>query len=591
MPIRKKYTERMCFCMDFMENYKLWLEDDYFDDATKAELKAIENDPKEIEERFYKNLEFGTGGLRGIIGAGTNRMNIYTVSKATQGFANYIKKQGEDAVKKGVVIAYDSRNYSPEFAEITARVLAGNGIKAYLSDELRPVPMLSFSIRYLGCTGGVVVTASHNPPEYNGYKVYWEDGGQVPAPRDGEIINEVNAVTDWSMIKKADLEQAVNSGMIQYVGPEIDVAYLDAVTDCIVNPDIIKNTDLKIVYTPIHGSGNKPVRRALAKAGFKNVYVVPQQEKPDGNFTTVGYPNPENKAVFDLAIELAKQKGADIIVGTDPDADRVGAVVKTTSGDYTVLTGNMTGTLILEYILSQKKAAGKLPANGAVVSTIVSTDMSKAICAEYGMKYYDVLTGFKYIGEKIKEFEASGEYVYMFGFEESYGCLSGTYARDKDGVCATMLICEMAAYYKSRGMSLYDGLLELYKKYGVYKETIHSITLPGLDGVANIAKVMSKMREDSPTEIDGVKVVEMRDYKTDKVVDLKTGATSTTGLPASNVLYYVLEDNTWFCVRPSGTEPKIKIYFGSKGDSLEEVEAKIAKAQNGIVSLVDSILA
>ena len=576
MPIRKKYTERMCFCMDFMENYKLWLEDDYFDDATKAELKAIENDPKEIEERFYKNLEFGTGGLRGIIGAGTNRMNIYTVSKATQGFANYIKKQGEDAVKKGVVIAYDSRNYSPEFAEIT---------------ELRPVPMLSFSIRYLGCTGGVVVTASHNPPEYNGYKVYWEDGGQVPAPRDGEIINEVNAVTDWSMIKKADLEQAVNSGMIQYVGPEIDVAYLDAVTDCIVNPDIIKNTDLKIVYTPIHGSGNKPVRRALAKAGFKNVYVVPQQEKPDGNFTTVGYPNPENKAVFDLAIELAKQKGADIIVGTDPDADRVGAVVKTTSGDYTVLTGNMTGTLILEYILSQKKAAGKLPANGAVVSTIVSTDMSKAICAEYGMKYYDVLTGFKYIGEKIKEFEASGEYVYMFGFEESYGCLSGTYARDKDGVCATMLICEMAAYYKSRGMSLYDGLLELYKKYGVYKETIHSITLPGLDGVANIAKVMSKMREDSPTEIDGVKVVEMRDYKTDKVVDLKTGATSTTGLPASNVLYYVLEDNTWFCVRPSGTEPKIKIYFGSKGDSLEEVEAKIAKAQNGIVSLVDSILA
>ena len=579
------------FCMDFMENYKLWLEDSYFDEATKAELKAIENDPKEIEERFYKNLEFGTGGLRGIIGAGTNRMNIYTVSKATQGFANYIKKQGEEAVKKGVVIAYDSRNYSPEFAEITARVLAGNGIKAYLSDELRPVPMLSFSIRYLGCTGGVVVTASHNPPEYNGYKVYWEDGGQVPAPRDGEIINEVNAVTDWSMIKKADLEEAVNSEMIQYVGPEIDVAYLDAVTNCIVNPDIIKNTDLKIVYTPIHGSGNKPVRRALAKAGFKNVYVVPQQEKPDGNFTTVGYPNPENKAVFDLAIELAKKKGADIIVGTDPDADRVGAVVKTTSGDYTVLTGNMTGTLILEYILSQKKAAGTLPKNGAVISTIVSTDMSKAICAEYGMKYYDVLTGFKYIGEKIKEFEASGEYVYVFGFEESYGCLSGTYARDKDGVCATMLICEMAAYYKSRGMSLYDGLLELYKKYGVYKETIHSITLPGLDGVANIAKVMSKMREDSPKEIDGVKVIEMRDYKADKIVDLKSGETKPTGLPSSNVLYYILENDTWFCVRPSGTEPKIKIYFGSKGASLEEVEAKIAQAQNGIVSLVDSILA
>lgn len=577
--------------MDFMENYKLWLEDDYFDADTKAELKAIENDPKEIEERFYKNLEFGTGGLRGIIGAGTNRMNIYTVSKATQGFANYIKKQGDAAVKKGVVIAYDSRNYSPEFAEITARVLAGNGIKAYLSDELRPVPMLSFSIRHLGCTGGVVVTASHNPPEYNGYKVYWEDGGQVPAPRDGEIINEVNAVTDWSMIKKADLEEAVNSGMIQYVGPEIDVAYLDAVTSCIVNPDVIKNTDLKIVYTPIHGSGNKPVRRALAKAGFKNVFVVPQQEKPDGNFTTVGYPNPENKAVFDLAIELAQKVDADIIVGTDPDADRVGAVVKTTSGDYTVLTGNMTGTLILNYILSQKKAAGKLPANGAVVSTIVSTDMAKAISAAYGMKYFDVLTGFKYIGEKIKEFERDNSYTYMFGFEESYGCLSGTYARDKDGVCATMLICEMAAYYKSRGMSLYDGLLEMYKEFGAYKETIRSITLPGLDGVANIAKVMNTMRSDSPKEIDGVKVVEMRDYKEDKVVNYATGETSATGLPNSNVLYYVLEDGTWFCVRPSGTEPKIKIYFGSKGATVEEADAKIAKAQAGIDAIVDSILA
>ncbi len=577
--------------MDFMESYKMWLEDDYFDADTKAELKAIENDPKEIEERFYKNLEFGTGGLRGIIGAGTNRMNVYTVSKATQGFANYIKKQGEDAVKKGAVIAYDSRNYSPEFAEMTARVLAGNGIKAYLSDELRPVPMLSFSIRYLGCTGGVVITASHIPPEYNGYKAYWEDGAQVPPPRDGEIIEEVNAVTEWSMIKKADLTEAVNSGMIQYVGPEIDVAYLDAVTDRIVNPAIINNTDLKIVYTPIHGSGNKPVRRALAKAGFKNVYVVPQQEKPDGNFTTVGYPNPENKAVFDIAIELAKKVDADIIVGTDPDADRVGAVVKTTSGDYMVLTGNMTGTLILEYILSQKKAAGQLPANGAVVSTIVSTDMTKAICAEYGMKYYDVLTGFKFIGQKIKEFEASGEQTYIFGFEESYGCLSGTYARDKDGVCATMLICEMAAYYKTRGMSLYDGLQELYKKYGCYKEDIHSITLPGLDGVANIAKIMNTMRAEPLKEVNGVKVVEARDYKEDKIVDIATGETKPTGLPSSNVLYYVLEDGTWLCIRPSGTEPKIKVYFGGKGVDEKEADAKVKNARDGIVSIVNDILA
>lgn len=576
--------------MGFMELYNQWLTDDYFDDDTKAELKAIENDPKEIEERFYKTLEFGTGGLRGIIGAGTNRMNIYTVSKATQGFANYIKKQGEAAVEKGVVIAYDSRNYSPEFAEIAARVLAGNGIKAYLSDELRPVPMLSFSVRHLGCTGGIVITASHNPPEYNGYKVYWEDGAQVPAPRDGEIITEVNAITEWSMIKKADLEEAVNSGMIQYVGPEIDVAYLDAVTAQVVNPDIIKNTDLKIVYTPLHGSGNKPVRRALAKAGFKNVYVVPQQEKPDGNFPTVGYPNPENKAVFDLAMDLAKEKGADIIVGTDPDADRVGAVVKMTNGEYMVLTGNMTGALLCEYILSQKKANNTLPANGAVVSTIVSTDMTKAICKEYGMKYFDVLTGFKYIGEKIKEFEADGSYEYMFGFEESYGCLAGTYARDKDACFATMLICELAAFYKTKGMSLYDGLLELYKKYGVYKETITSIELKGIDGAAQIKKIMDTLRADAPKEIDGVKVVEARDYAADTITDVATGNVTPTGLPKSNVLYFVLDNGTWFCVRPSGTEPKIKVYFGSNGADDAEVDAKIKAASDGILSLVDSIL-
>lgn len=576
--------------MGYKELYNQWLTDDYFDADTKAELKAIENDEKEIEERFYKTLEFGTGGLRGIIGAGTNRMNIYTVSKATQGFANYIKKQGEEAVKKGVVIAYDSRNYSPEFAEITARVLAGNGIKAYLSDELRPVPMLSFSVRYLGCTGGIVITASHNPPEYNGYKVYWEDGAQVPAPRDGEIITEVNAITEWSMIKKADLTEAVNSGMIQYVGPEIDVAYLDAVTEQIVNPEIIKNTDLKIVYTPLHGSGNKPVRRALAKAGFKNVYVVPQQEKPDGNFPTVGYPNPENKAVFDLAMDLAKEKGADIIVGTDPDADRVGAVVKMTNGEYMVLTGNMTGALLCEYILSQKKARGTLPANGAVVSTIVSTDMTKAICKEYSMKYFDVLTGFKYIGEKIKEFEADGSYVYQFGFEESYGCLAGTYARDKDACLATMLICELAAYYKTKGMSLYDGLLELYAKYGVYKETITSITLKGIDGAAQIKKIMDTLRADAPKEIDGVKVIEARDYSADTILDVATGNVTPTGLPKSNVLYYVLENGTWFCVRPSGTEPKIKVYFGSNGKTDDEVTAKIKAAESGILAKVDEII-
>ncbi len=576
--------------MGFMEEYKKWCTDPYFDEDTKAELKSIENDAKEIEERFYKNLEFGTGGLRGILGAGTNRMNIYTVSKATQGFANYIKKQGDAAVKKGVVIAYDSRHYSPEFAEITARVLAGNGIKAYLSDELRPVPMLSFAVRYLGCTGGVVITASHNPPEYNGYKAYWEDGAQVPFPRDGEIIKEVNAVTDFNMIKKADLTEAVNSGMIQYVGPELDIAYLDAVTAQIVNQEIIDNTDLKIVYTPLHGSGNKPVRRALAKAGFKNVYVVPQQEKPDGSFPTVGYPNPENKAVFDLAMELAKKVDADIIVGTDPDADRVGAVVKKTDGEYMVLTGNMTGALICEYILSQKKAKGILPSNGAVVSTIVSTDLTKAICAEYGMKYFDVLTGFKYIGEKIKEFEADGSYEYMFGFEESYGCLAGTYARDKDACFATMMICEMAAYYKTRGMSLYDGLVELYKKYGYYKETITSIELKGLDGAAQIKKIMDTLRADPPKEVAGAKVIETRDYSIDKIVNVVTGEESKSGLPKSNVLYFVLDNGTWFCIRPSGTEPKIKVYFGSSDKSEEAVGAKVQAASDGILAIVDGIL-
>lgn len=576
--------------MSYKEVYKQWLEDSYFDEATKAELKAIENDEKEIEERFYKSLDFGTGGLRGIIGAGTNRMNKYIVSKATQGFANYIKKQGQAAVDKGVVIAYDSRNYSPEFAQATAQVLAGNGIKAYLSDELRPVPMLSFAVRYLGCTGGIVITASHNPPEYNGYKVYWEDGAQVPAPRDREIITEVNAITDFSEIKTADLDKALAEGLIQYVGPELDMAYLDEMTKNIVNQDIIDKTDLKIVYTPIHGSGNKPVRRALYKAGFKNVYVVPQQEKPDGNFTTVGYPNPENKAVFDLAIDLAKKVDADIIVGTDPDADRVGAVVKTNSGDYTVLTGNMTGALICNYILTQMKEKGTLPDNGAVVSTIVSTDMTKAICKEFGVKYFDVLTGFKYIGEKIKEFEADNSYKYIFGFEESYGCLAGTYARDKDGVEATMLICELAAYYKARGLTLYEGLQELYKKYGVYKETIESITLKGIEGIENMSKIMNTLRTDYPKEIAGVKVVEARDYSTDKTINLITGEEGTTGLPNSNVLYYVLEDGTWFCVRPSGTEPKIKVYFGSCGATQQETDSKISAAKDGIMAIVDGVL-
>lgn len=579
------------FIMGYMENYKKWCEDTYFDEATRAELKAIEGNDKEIQERFYKDLEFGTGGLRGIIGAGTNRLNIYTVSKATQGFANYIIKQGEDAVKKGVAIAFDSRRMSPEFAEITALVLNGNGIKTYIYPSLRPTPMLSFAVRELNCTGGVVITASHNPPEYNGYKVYWADGGQVPYPRDEAIIEEVNAVTDFHTIKTANKDEAVKAGLFNVIGEEVDEAFDKNVLAQIVNPEIIKEQhDLKIVYTPIHGSGNKPVRRVLKKAGFENVTVVPEQELPDSEFTTVGYPNPENPAVFELAIKLAEKIDADIILGTDPDCDRVGAVVKTKDGSYTVLTGNMTGTLICNYICSQKAKLGTLPKNGALVSTIVSSEMTKAIAKKYNLAYFDVLTGFKYIGEKIKEFEQTGEYQYVFGFEESYGCLSGTYARDKDAVVASLLICEMAAYYKSRGMSLYDGLMELYDTYGVYKEIIHSITLKCIEGIENMKKIMDTLRKDAPSEIAGVKVTETRDYLEDKIVDVATGKVSPTNLPKSNVLYFTLADDTWFCVRPSGTEPKIKIYFGTKADTVENAEKKIATAQDGIMKVVNSVL-
>ena len=562
--------------MGYMENYKKWCEDTYFDEATRAELKAIEGNDKEIQERFYKDLEFGTGGLRGIIGAGTNRLNIYTVSKATQGFANYIIKQGEDAVKKGVAIAFDSRRMSPEFAEITALVLNGNGIKTYIYPSLRPTPMLSFAVRELNCTGGVVITASHNPPEYNGYKVYWADGGQVPYPRDEAIIEEVNAVTDFHTIKTANKDEAVKAGLFNVIGEEVDEAFDKNVLAQIVNPEIIKEQhDLKIVYTPIHGSGNKPVRRVLEKAGFENVTVVPEQELPDSEFTTVGYPNPENPAVFELAIKLAEKIDADIILGTDPDCDRV---------------GNMTGTLICNYICSQKAKLGTLPKNGALVSTIVSSEMTKAIAKKYNLAYFDVLTGFKYIGEKIKEFEQTGDYQYVFGFEESYGCLSGTYARDKDAVVASLLICEMAAYYKSRGMSLYDGLMELYDTYGVYKEIIHSITLKGIEGIENMKKIMDTLRKDAPSEIAGVKVTETRDYLEDKIVDVATGKVSPTNLPKSNVLYFTLADDTWFCVRPSGTEPKIKIYFGTKADTVENAEKKIATAQDGIMKVVNSVL-
>ncbi|NDO46583.1 phospho-sugar mutase [Clostridium sp. MD294] len=563
--------------MDYKQKYAQWLEDDYFDAETKKELQSISGDDKEIKERFYKDLEFGTAGLRGIIGAGTNRMNIYTVGKATQGLANYIVSQGEETVKKGVAIAYDSRNMSPEFAETTALIMAANGIPVHIYPSLRPVPMLSFAVRHLGCTAGVVITASHNPPEYNGYKVYWSDGGQVPAPRDGEIITEVNNVTDYKDIKKISLEEAKSKKLYNVIDSSVDDAFIENIKAQALNSDLVKQLgdDFKVVYTPIHGSGNVPVRRALEEAGFKNVYVVKEQEQPDGNFPTVGYPNPENPDVFTLAIKLAKEKNADIIVGTDPDADRVGAVVKDDKGDYIVLTGNMTGALLTEYILSQRKAQGKLPANGAVIKTIVSTEIIRPICKEYGVKLFDVLTGFKYIGEKIKEFEQSNEYQYVFGFEESYGSLPGTYARDKDAVAATFLICEMAAYYKSKGMTLYDGLLAMYQKYGFSKEGIKSLTLKGIEGLEKIQKIMATFRENTPSEFAGIAVTWARDYKTKVFKNIKTGETEEDTLPVSDVLHYTLEDGTWICVRPSGTEPKLKFYYGVTGTSIADADAKI----------------
>lgn len=577
--------------MDYKQRYLEWLNDDYFDAETREELKAIESNDKEIQERFYKDLEFGTGGLRGIIGAGTNRMNKYTVSKATQGLANYILKEGEQRKNMGVAIAYDSRNMSPEFAEQAALVLNGNGIKAYVFDELRPTPELSFAVRYLKCTAGIVVTASHNPPEYNGYKVYWEDGGQVPYPRDEAIITEVNKIESYSQVKIADKEEAKKQGLFNIVGKEIDDEFIKNVKEQSINSDIIKSVadTFTIVYTPLHGTGNKPVRRVLSEIGFKNVFVVPEQENPDKNFSTVSYPNPEDPKAFTLAMELAKQKNADIIVGTDPDADRVGAVVKNSEGEYVVLTGNMTGVLIADYILSQRQKAGTLPKNGALISTIVSSDMTKAIAKYYNMDYYEVLTGFKYIGEKIKEFEQTGSNQFIFGFEESYGCLAGTYARDKDAVVATMLICEMAAYYKTKGMSLYEGLQEVYKKYGYYKETVKSITLKGIEGVQKIKYIMDNLRTDAPKEVAGVKVAEARDYQNSITKDLVNNTEQKITLPVSNVLYYVLEDGSWFCIRPSGTEPKIKIYFGVKAATSQEADDKLNKVSNSVMDIIDKL--
>ena len=564
--------------MGYKEEYAFWLEDSYFDQETKDELLAIKDNETEIEDRFYKELEFGTGGLRGVIGAGTNRMNIYTVRKATQGLANYIKKQGGQ--EKGVAIAYDSRRMSPEFADVAAICLAANGIKAYVFDALRPTPELSFALRTLKCISGIVITASHNPPEYNGYKCYWEDGAQVTAPRDKEIITEVQNVTDYHKVLTMDKDAAVAAGLYQVIGKEIDDAYMVELKKQIIHPEIIKEVadDIKIVYSPFNGTGNVPVRRVLSELGFKNVFVVPEQEMPDPNFTTLDYPNPEDPKAFTLALKLAKEKNADIILATDPDADRLGIyALDTKTGEYVPFTGNMSGMLIAEYILRERTATGTMPENPALVSTIVTTNMAKAIADDYNVKFIEVLTGFKYIGEQIKFFEQSGSNNYVFGLEESYGCLAGTHARDKDAVVAVMCLCEMASWCKKNGLTVWDQMINLYNKYGYYKETQYAITMKGIEGANQIAAIMDNLRNDPPKNFGDLKVKEFRDYKSGETLDIATGTKGSTGLPSSNVLYFELENDSWCCARPSGTEPKIKFYMGVKGNSLEDSKAKVEK--------------
>ena len=564
--------------MDYKSKFQFWLENDYFDEATKQELSAIKDDENEVEDRFYKDLEFGTGGLRGVIGAGTNRMNVYTVRKATQGLANYILKQDSD--KKSVAIAYDSRRMSPEFADTAACCLAANGIKAYVFESLRPTPELSFALRTLGCISGIVVTASHNPPEYNGYKVYWEDGAQITAPKDKEIIAQVNAITDYNTVKTMDKDAAKAAGLYEVIGAEIDDAYMAELKKQIIHPEVIAEVadDIKIVYTPLCGTGNKPVRRVLSELGFKNVYVVPEQENPDPNFTTLDYPNPEDPKAFTYALRLAKEKDADIVLATDPDADRLGVYAKDTkTGEYVPFTGNMSGMLIAEYILREKTKTGTMPENPALVTTIVTTNMADVITKAYGVKMIEVLTGFKFIGEQIKLFEQTGSNNYVFGLEESYGCLAGTHARDKDACVAVMCLCEVAAYCKKEGKTLWDMMLEMYEKYGYFKETQYTITLKGVDGARQIAEIMDKLRKNPPKGFGDLKVLRFRDYEEDKIVDMETGSVTGTGLPKSNVLYFELPDNFWCCARPSGTEPKIKFYMGVKGSSLADAADKVTK--------------
>ena len=577
--------------MDYKEVYEQWIANPYFDEATKEELKSIAEDENEIKERFYMDLEFGTAGLRGIIGAGTNRMNIYVVRRATQGLANYIAKV--DKKSQGVAIAYDSRHMSPEFAQEAALCLAANGIKAYIFETLRPTPELSFAVRHLGCVAGINVTASHNPPEYNGYKVYWEDGAQITPPHDSGIMGEVKAISDWNTVKTMDKAEAEKAGLFEVIGKEVDDAYMAELKKQVIHMDAIQaeGKNLKIVYTPLHGTGNIPARRILKELGFENVYVVKEQELPDGDFPTVSYPNPEAAEAFELGLKLAKEVDADLVLATDPDADRLGVRVKDKNGEYHDLTGNMSGCLLANYEISQRKAVnGSLPEDGALIKTIVTTNLADAIAKGYGVKLIEVLTGFKFIGQQILGFEKSGKGSYLFGFEESYGCLIGTYARDKDAIVATMALCEAAAYYKTQGKTLWDAMIEMYEQFGYYKDDIKSVTMKGIEGLQKIQDIMNSLRQNPPVEFAGHKVVAVRDYKADTIKNLETGEVTPTGLPNSNVLYYELTNDAWVCVRPSGTEPKVKFYYGVKGTSLADADEKSAVMGKAVLDMVDSMM-
>lgn len=574
--------------MEYIEKYKQWLNNKIFDETTREELATIKGNDDEIKDRFYKDLEFGTGGLRGIIGAGTNRMNYYTVGKATQGLANFIIKEG--AQNKGVAIAYDSRRMSPEFGKRAALILNANGIKTYLFDSLRPTPELSFAVRELKCIAGIVITASHNPPEYNGYKVYWEDGAQIISPKDKQIISEVNNIEDYADIKIISEDEAKQKGLFNIIGKEIDDRYMEELHKLILNLEVIKEMakDIKIVYSPFHGTGNLPVRRILDELGFEKVFVVPEQELPDGEFTTLAYPNPEDPKAFELALKLAKKVDADVVLATDPDADRLGVYAKDIkTGEYKSFTGNMSGLLIAEYELSQKREKGMLPSNGVLIKTIVSSNMADQIVKEYNIKLIEVLTGFKYIGEQIKIFEQTHKYEYLFGYEESYGCLVGTHSRDKDAIVAVMALCEAAAYYKKQGLTLWDQMINIYEKYGYFREDLASITLKGADGATKIQNMMAKLRNDPPVKIGKWDVIAVRDYRIQERKEMKTGETSNTDLPVSNVLYYELSNDAWCCVRPSGTEPKIKFYIGVKGSSLEDSKQQSEKLKAEVLKLTE----